>query len=105
MPDSKVVRKILRYLHERFYPKVTSIEERKNINTMKTKELIDSLQTLKFKLQPIKNSIALKVDKLSNEEEFDEEFILIAKKFKKFFRESMKDFKKSSFPNKKMGEN
>ena len=43
--DSKVVRVILRYLQERFKPKVTAIEESKDINSMRVDELVGSIQT------------------------------------------------------------
>ena len=43
--DSKVVMVILRYLQERFRPKVTAIEESKDINFMRVDELIGSIQT------------------------------------------------------------
>ena len=43
--DSKVVREILRYLQERFRPKVIAIEESKDINFMRVDELIGSIQT------------------------------------------------------------
>ena len=42
--DSKVVRKILRYIPERFRPKVTTIEERKDIDLMRINELVGSIQ-------------------------------------------------------------
>ena len=43
--DSKVVRKILRSLLERFRPKVTAIEESKNIDSIRVDELVGSIQT------------------------------------------------------------
>ena len=43
--DSKVVMVILRYLQERFRPKVTAIEESKDINSMRVDELVGSIQT------------------------------------------------------------
>ena len=43
--DSKVVMVILRYLQERFRPKVTAIEESKDINSMRLDELVGSIQT------------------------------------------------------------
>ena len=42
IPYSNVVRKILRSLLERFRPKVTTIEESKDINSMRVDELVDS---------------------------------------------------------------
>lgn len=43
VPDSKIVRKILRSLPERFHPKVISIEESKDIFTIKVEELTRSI--------------------------------------------------------------
>ena len=48
--DSKVVRKILRYLTERFKPKVTAIEESKEIDSMRVDELVGSIQTYEMTL-------------------------------------------------------
>lgn len=45
MEDSRVVRKILRFLPERFRQKVTAIEESKNLDAIKVEELVGSLQT------------------------------------------------------------
>ena len=50
IPDSKVVRKILRSLPERFRPKVTAIEESKNIDSLRIDELVGSIQTYEMTL-------------------------------------------------------
>ena len=42
--DSKMVRKILRFLPESFRVKVTTIEESKDLDDIKVQELIGSLQ-------------------------------------------------------------
>ena len=47
---SKVVRKILRYLPKRFRAKVTTIEESKNVDSLKIDELVGSLQTFEMTL-------------------------------------------------------
>lgn len=52
----KIVRKILRSLHEKFYPKITIIGESKNIDTAKVEELVGSLQNFELRLKPIKKS-------------------------------------------------
>ena len=49
-PDSKVVRKILRSLPKRFRPKVISIKESKEINSMRVDELVGSIQTCEMTL-------------------------------------------------------
>ena len=50
IPHSKVVRKILRSLLERFKAKVTAIEESKDVDFLKVDELIGSLQTFEMTL-------------------------------------------------------
>ena len=50
IPDSKVVRKILRSLPERFKSKVTAIEESKNIDSLRVDELVGSIQTYEMTL-------------------------------------------------------
>ena len=46
--DSKIVRKILRPLPERFHAKITAIEEVKDIDQIPLTELIGNLQTYKM---------------------------------------------------------
>ena len=48
--DSKVVRKILRSLPKRFRPKVTTIEESKNIDSIGVDELVGSIETYEMTL-------------------------------------------------------
>ena len=62
MEDSKIVRKILRSLLERFHAKVTVIEKSKDLDDIKVQELIGSLQTYKLSLpnQRKSKSLALK---------------------------------------------
>ena len=50
IPDSKVVRKILRSLTKRFKLMVIVIEENKDIDSMKIDELVGSIQTYKITL-------------------------------------------------------
>jgi hypothetical protein len=63
--DVKLIRKILRSLSERFKIKVTTIEESKDLESMKIEELVGSLQTYKYCLPPIKKAktITLKASK------------------------------------------
>ena len=56
--DSKIVTKILRSLPESFRAKVTSIEERKDLDDIKVQELIGSLQTYELSLPNQRNSKA-----------------------------------------------
>lgn len=46
----KVVRKILRYVLDRFRPKVIVIEESKDMNLMRVDELVGSLQNYEITL-------------------------------------------------------
>ena len=50
IPNSKVVRKILRSLQERFRLKVTTTEESKDIDSMRVDELVDSIQMYEMNL-------------------------------------------------------
>ena len=51
--ESKIVRKILRSLPERFHAKITSIEEIKDIDQIPLTELIGNLQTYEMGLGSI----------------------------------------------------
>ena len=48
--DPKVVRKTLKSLRERFKLKVTTIEDSKDINSMRVDELVGSIQTYEMSL-------------------------------------------------------
>ena len=50
IPYSKVVRKILRSLSKRFRPKITAIEESKDIDSMRVDELVGYIQTYEMTL-------------------------------------------------------
>ena len=92
--ESRIVRKIMRSLPEQFRPKVTTIEESKDFDTVYIEGLVISLQTYEFSLpQPKKNkSIALKTmsekaDDSSDDGSLnDEDLTLCPKRFKKLFR-------------------
>lgn len=45
IPEFRIVRKILRSLPERFIPKVTTIEENKDVDSIRIDELVRSFQT------------------------------------------------------------
>ncbi|KAI5335009.1 hypothetical protein L3X38_025142 [Prunus dulcis] len=63
IPEDRVVKKILRSLPQRFQPKITAIEEIRDLNTLKVEELIGSIQTYEMKhLTPKKSkNVAFKV--------------------------------------------
>jgi hypothetical protein len=104
----KLIWKIIRSLPEHFRIKVTTIEERKDLEEMKIEELVGSLQTYELSLPPVKKvkTIALKASKkkakVSSEEDSDNEedvMAMLAKnfgrlikndKFKKKFSERLK---------------
>ncbi|XP_068319811.1 uncharacterized protein [Pyrus communis] len=91
IPESRVVKKVLRSLPSRFQPKKTAIEEVRDLNTMKIAELVGSLKTYEMELPTLKRSknIALKAVKEEweeSEEIGDEEFALITRQFQKFLK-------------------
>ena len=47
IPESKIVRKVLRSLPERFHARITAIEESKDIDKILLTELVGNLQTLR----------------------------------------------------------
>lgn len=94
IPAVKIVRKVLRSLPERFRPKVTAIEESKDLDNIKIEELVGSLQTYELTLaQPKKQkSIALNTctkegsDSSDGEPLKGEEVAYFVKKFNQAFR-------------------
>jgi hypothetical protein len=105
----KLIRKILRSLPERFRIKVTTIEERKDLEEMKIEELVGSLQTYELSLPPVKKLkiIALKASKKkvevsSGDDSEDEEkaVAMLANFFGRLMRNEM--FKKFSEKMKKV---
>ncbi|GJU13433.1 hypothetical protein Tco_1135829 [Tanacetum coccineum] len=96
------VRKFLRALPTKWHPKVTTIEESKDLSTLPLDELIDNLKVYGVVLEKVSKifkskkekykSLALKVRKVLSEEEAsssdseDEEYAMVVRDFKKFFR-------------------
>jgi hypothetical protein len=103
--NAKLIKKILRYLPEQFRIKVTTIEENKDLDTMKIEELVGSLQTYEFSLPLVKKakSIALKATKgksrISSYEDTDDEegIAMLARNFRKLMK--TKKFKNKFFDN------
>ena len=94
--EAKVVRKILRSLPDCFAPKVTAIEESKDVDQMKREELVGSLQTYEVNLRPSgkdsrNKGIAFKTVKEeftkshidSDSDSMDDDTALVVKRFKK----------------------
>jgi hypothetical protein len=73
--DVKLIKKILRSLPESFRIKVTTIEESKDLESMKIGELVGSFQTYEYSLSPVRKAkaITLKASKKKNRVLFDED--------------------------------
>ena len=104
IPESKIVRKVLRFLLERFHAKITAIEESKDIDKIPLTKLVGNLQTYELGLTRIRKSskgksVALKAKSSdTNESSNDEDSKMksyITKQFKKFMKNAnMKGFDK-----------
>ncbi|GAV58542.1 UBN2 domain-containing protein, partial [Cephalotus follicularis] len=107
--NSEMVRKILRCLPKSWMPKVTAIQEAKDLNTLPLEELLGSLMTHEMTIKNHeddeeqdknkKKVIAFKSSTAdSSEEDSDDEMALITRRFKKFLAKKKfgsKHFKKS----------
>ena len=91
----KIVRKVLRSLPERFYTKITAIEESKDIDKIHLTELVENLQTYELGLTRIgksskSNSMSLKAKSSDTKESSDDEDSkmksYITRQFKKFMK-------------------
>ncbi|GAV85197.1 UBN2 domain-containing protein, partial [Cephalotus follicularis] len=100
--NSEMVRKILRCLPRSWMPKVTVIEEAKNLNVLPLEDLLGSLMTHELSMQKKdddeekekkkKKIVALKSSLIKDSEDGDEneELSLITRKFKKFLARKKK---------------
>ena len=91
--EPKIVRKVLRYLLERFHTKITAIEELKDIDKIPFTELVGNLQTYELGLTRIgksSKSMALKAKSSDTDESSDDEDSkiksYIIRQFKKFMK-------------------
>ncbi|KAH9680686.1 hypothetical protein KPL71_026648 [Citrus sinensis] len=89
------VKKIIRSLPKEWRPKRTAIEEAKYLNTLPLDDLIGSLISYEEDLaaekghEEKKKSITLKASKYESDEESepdDEELVMLARRFRKFFK-------------------
>ena len=91
IPETTLVRKIIRSLPDRFSSKVISLEEAKDIDSMKVEDLMGSLHVFEMTLKQRKKekSIALKTvheEEDSSEEDDENKLALLTKNSKKFFK-------------------
>ena len=108
--EPKIVRKVLKFLPERFHAKITTIEESKDIDEIPLTELIGNLQTYQLGLTRIgksgkSKSMALKAKSSDTGESLDNEDSqmksYITRQFKRFMKNANtkgfdKDRKKSN---------
>ena len=106
--ETKIVKKILRSLPERFHAKITTIEESNHLDSIPLTELIGNLQTYEVGLARVAKgkNMALKIKNDDNDEssEYEDTKLksYITKQFKKFIKNvnvkaSDKDCKQSTF--------
>ncbi|GAV65423.1 UBN2 domain-containing protein, partial [Cephalotus follicularis] len=91
---SEMVRKILKCLPRTWMPKVTVIEEVKNLNILPFEDLLGSLMTNELSMQKKdddeekekkkKKVVALKSSTIEDSDDDDDELALLTRKFKKF---------------------
>jgi len=92
--DVKLIRKILRSLPEHFKIKVTTIEESKDLEEMKTEELVGSFQTYELSLPSALKASKKKVEASFEDDSEEEEkaVAMLAKNFRRLMRDDQ--FKK-----------
>ncbi|GAV84531.1 UBN2 domain-containing protein, partial [Cephalotus follicularis] len=91
--NQELVRKILRCLPRSWTPKVTAIEEAKDLSTLPLEQLLGSLMTHETSMKghehvetKKKKSIALRALREESESDEDDDIVLISKQFKKFLK-------------------
>ncbi|GAV70063.1 LOW QUALITY PROTEIN: UBN2 domain-containing protein, partial [Cephalotus follicularis] len=99
--NQELVRKILRCLLKSWTPKVTAIEEAKDLSTLPLEQLLGSLMTHETTMKnhehvetKKKKPIDLKASKEDCESDGDEDMTLITSQFKKFLKKRVKRFSK-----------
>ncbi|GAV58688.1 UBN2 domain-containing protein, partial [Cephalotus follicularis] len=104
--NQELVRKILRCLPKSWTPKVTAIEEAKDLSTLALEQLLGSLMTHETTMKNHENvdvkkkkAIAFKASKEDSESDEDGDVALITSQFKRFLKnqKGRKIFKKN-FP-------
>ncbi|GAV61788.1 UBN2 domain-containing protein, partial [Cephalotus follicularis] len=91
--NQELVRKILRCLPRNWTPKVTTIEEAKDLSTLPLEQLLGSLMTHETTMKnhehvevKKKKTISLKASKEDSESDDDGDLALITSQFKKFLK-------------------
>ncbi|GAV88155.1 UBN2 domain-containing protein, partial [Cephalotus follicularis] len=106
-PNQELVRKILRCLPKSWTPKVTAIEEAKDLTTLPLEQLLGSLMTHEAimknhesEVTKVRKTAALRASKEENESDEDGDMALITTQFKKLLKrqKGKKAFKK--YPHK-----
>ena len=100
--DTKLVKKTLRSLLERFAYKVAAIEKACDIPNMRLNELMDSLQTseLNLKLNKKEKSIAFQAEHHKSSDEGnvnDESLVFLTKNFNRFLKKDEQEKDSSKF--------
>ena len=102
IPESKIVRKVLRSLPERFHAKITAIEELKDIDKILLIELVGNLQTYELGLTMIgksskEKSMALKAKSSDTDEFLDDEDSKMKSKITRQFKKFMENANTKGF--------
>jgi vancomycin resistance protein YoaR len=83
MTDAKIIKKILRSLPTRFIPQIATITQSQDLETMRVKELVGSLQTFELLLPKPPNSknlaLKIKTTKGKSIDLFDDELKMMKK--------------------------
>ena len=99
IPKSKIVRNVLRSLPERFYAKITTIEELKDIDKIPSTELVRNLQTYELGLTRIGKSSKSKSKSMAlkaKSNEIDEPSYNEGSKMKSYITRQFKKFMKNA---------
>ena len=97
IPEPKIMRKVLRSLSERFYAKITVVEESKDIDKIPLTELVGNLQTYELGLTRIgKGSKSKKMALKAKSNETDESSDNKDSKIKSYITRQFKKFMKNA---------
>ena len=102
IPESKIVKKVLRSLPERFHAKITATEESKDIDKIPLTELVDNLQPYELGLTRIRKSsksksMALNAKSNDTAESSDDEDSKMKSYITRLFKKFMKNANTKGF--------